>query len=310
MLPATRFSDPLAVEAWDARFRWRDGDQLRDATIEDTWWRVADAIAAPNGESAPLWSYHYALAFSQWRLLPDERLLQAAGTSVAIDHARPFSAVLNAAAFVSMPFGSQPRFERLAFIDTAALAVHLLDDALLACDGTQRGGLRIGILGLGDAMQKLQVDFASPGACIRAREFAIALAEGCLRGGVDLAQERGAANPVTPRQLEQWKLRGMPPRLVERASRLGVRHLVRTAIERHPTLAMLANNTTDAFDQCCPAAGNLVQSEEDPMARRQIGAAMQPWIDLPIASSICNPASLDSGHLAGDIAGHPSPGPT
>ena len=39
------FLDPVAVEAWDAWFRWREDGQLRDISVEATWERVAGALA-------------------------------------------------------------------------------------------------------------------------------------------------------------------------------------------------------------------------------------------------------------------------
>lgn len=296
MLPATRFTDPIAVETWDAWFRWRDGGVLHDVTIDDTWWRVAETVAAPNGPLALLWAYHYASAFGNWRLLPDERLLRSAGTGLGLESAEPLAAVLNLAAFVTAPPGELPRFERTALVDTAALAVHLLDDAALVFGGTAPAEVRIGVFGLADALHKLRIAYASAGACVQARDFAAALAEGCLRGSIELAEERGAPQRIPPHQLELWRSRDMPPRLVERASRQGVRHLVRTAIQRHPRLAMLADNTTDAIDPR-PLPGENGASDLDRAARRGIRAAMQPWIDLPIERPEYGPTSVIRGPL-------------
>lgn len=288
MLPATRFTDPIAVETWDAWFRWRDGDVLRDVTIDDTWWRVAETLATPNGLMAPLWAYHYASAFGSWRLLPDERLLRSAGTGSALGSSEPLAASLNLAAFVAKPPGEPPRFERTAFVDTAALAVHLLDDASLVFDDLLPAGLRIGVIGFADALQKLGISYVSAGACAQARDFAMALAEGCLRGSIELAEERGPREAMPPRQMPLWRLREMPPHLLERASRHGVRHLVCTAIQRHPRLAMLADNTTDALDPRSPPRETKAASDLERMAQHEICVAMQPWIDLPIAGVDCD----------------------
>jgi hypothetical protein len=45
------FMTPLAVETWDAWFRWRDRGQLRDRTIDATWERVATCLS--RDRSAP-----------------------------------------------------------------------------------------------------------------------------------------------------------------------------------------------------------------------------------------------------------------
>jgi ribonucleoside-diphosphate reductase alpha chain len=297
VLPDTRFTDPIAVETWDACFRWREGDVLHDVTIDDTWWRVAATVAAPNGMTAPLWAHHYASAFASWRLLPDERLLRAAGTGVDPASLEPWVAVLNAAAFVGTLPGRARQFDRAGFSDTASLAIHLLDDAMLVYGGPASAGLRIGIIGFGDALGKLGIAYASVKAGVQARAFAAALAEGCLRGSIDLAEERGPLQAVTRRQLQLWRRRGMPSLLLERAARHGIRHRIRTAIQSQQRLAMLADNATDALDpRTRPGNGNMA-GEPEATAHRAICTAMQPWIDLPIDGAGPGPT-----FAAGDIA--------
>lgn len=283
MVPATRFTDPIAVEAWDAWFRWRDGDVLRDVTIDDTWWRVAGAVSGADGAMAPLWAHHYVDAFSRWRLLPDERLLRWAGTGQSLGDFDAPGAVLNVAAFVTVPLGAEPRFDRTGFLQTAALAVRLLDDALLMCHAPAPSGLHVGIIGLGDALRRLGSPYAGREARAHAQAIAAALAEGCLQGAVDLAEERGCPDPTDPASLLPWHKRGMPPSLLERASRFGLRHLQLTAIDRHPMLARLANNTTDGLDPVPPSVNTPRNPAEGvDTAQRDIRAAMQPWIDKPI----------------------------
>lgn len=286
MVPATRFTDPASVETWDACFRWRAGDALRDVTIDDTWWRIAQAVAAPEGTLAPLWAHRYVDAFSRWRLLPDERLLRCLGTDIVPEASGPPAAVLNVAAFVNAPIGATPRFDRGAFVDTAALAVRMLDDATMVAGYVAGdGGLRIGVIGLGDALRKLGVPYSTPSAQEAARTMAIALAEGCLRGAVDLAEERGpfASGAASPGLMARWQEQGLPPGLIDSALRCGVRHAQLTAVERHPLLARLANGASDALDSL-PVPPHA-SSESGAMlvaAEREIRAAMQPWIDQSI----------------------------
>lgn len=293
MVPATRFTDPIAVEAWDTWFRWREGDVLRDITIDDTWWRVAGAVSDADGAMAPLWAHHYVDAFSRWRLLPDERLLRWAGTGHSLGPFDAPGAVLNVAAFITVPLGAEPRFDRAGFVQTAALAIRLLDDALLTCDATpEPAGLQVGIIGFGDALRRLGSPYAGLEARAYAHAIAAALAEGCLQGAVDLAEERGCSHDTDPASLVAWHKRGMPPSLLERASRFGLRHSQLTAIERHPMLARLANNTTDGLDPMPPFAAAPRDAAEVDTAQRDIRAAMQPWIDQPI--DFQNPASTHS----------------
>lgn len=280
---ATRFTDPVSVDTWDACFRWRVGDVLRDVTIDDTWQRVATAVAPPGRGSD--WASRYVDAFRRWRLLPDERLLRHGGTGVACDATESPVAALNVGAFVDRPLGAPPRFDRAGFLDTAALAVRLLDDALLAMPGFARGaGLRVGVLGVGDALARLDVPYDAPAAGEFACALAIDLAEGCLRGAVTLAQERGAfaSGEWSEGLASRLHERGMPAALLEGARRHGVRHAQLTSIEHHPLLARLANGASDAL---APVAGSVLARSGGnalPVAERALAAAMQPWIDAPI----------------------------
>lgn len=292
MLPTTRFTDPAAVEAWDSWFRWRDGSGLRDLDIDATWWRVANALAVVEGPFSPLLVRHLVNAFCRWSLLPDERLLQYAGTDTRIEELDSPAAVLNVAAFVSSPLTGLARFDRDSFMATAGLAVHLLDNALTLFSSARLPvALSIGVIGLTDAMRYLGCPLSSTEAREHAREIAMCLAEGCLRGSVLLASERGS--PVTPsersRLAERWRERGMPESLVADALAHGVRHTSLTAIQPHPRLAALANNVADAatparyptWQAPAPAGGPMQFSA----AQGNLLAAMQPWIDAPIRAS-------------------------
>lgn len=282
MVPATHFTDPLAVEAWDSWFRWRDDGTLRDVTIDATWWRVADTLAAVEGASAAIWAHRFADAFSRWRLLPDERLLQAAGTGRPLsDFAAP-AAVLNVAAFVTAPRSSRAGFDHARFLETAAMAVRLLENAVVWHGAAARAPvLRIGIIGLADALFLLGLPYASIDARTQARAVAAALAEGCLRGTIDLASERGPADRDLDRRClaARWYARGTPPGLIEAGLRRGVRHAELTAIDPHPRLALLANNVADALEL---APGLDTWTPALRAAQRELRTAMQPWIDAPI----------------------------
>lgn len=287
MVAVTRFTDPIAVDTWDTWFRWREGGALRDVTIDATWWRVAEAFSTVEGALAPLWAHRYVDAFSRWRLLPDERLLQSAGTGATIsDFDRP-AAVLNVAAFVAASSTLRKRFDRDRFADTAAMAVRLLDGALGLHGSSQpSAGLRIGVIGLADALRLLGLPYASVEAQLQARDIATALAEGTLRGAIDLAGERGVLDPHPDRhRLEtRWRARGVPDWLIQEGLRCGVRYSEVTAIEPHPRLASLANNVNDALDPSPALAGNesRLDAEACRAAQLELRAAMQPWIDAPI----------------------------
>lgn len=297
MVPTTRFTDPAAVDAWDRWFRWRNGDGLRDRTIDATWWRVADALAAVEGAGASGWARRYVDAFSRWQLLPDERLLRMAGTEAGL---RPFdepSATLNVAAFVDAPLTRQARFDGERFAAVAALAVRLLDDALVTMHGSGAtfAGLSIGLMGMADALHRLGIGYGDVGAAEQARAVGMAMANGTLQGTIELACERGPIDDAPRYKLDLWRDRGTPDALIEGALGRGIRHTRLTAITLQPRLAMLNNNASDALD---PAPLRRPHGHDDASDKRgspkamgaesmltaqlAMRAAIQPWIDAPI----------------------------
>ena len=71
---------PLSRQIWDAKYRLKaaDGTPI-DLTIEDTWDRVARALAAAEREPA-LWAEPFYQALADFRFLPAGRILSGAGT--------------------------------------------------------------------------------------------------------------------------------------------------------------------------------------------------------------------------------------
>lgn len=325
MLPTTRFTDRAAVDAWDSWFRWRNAEGLRDRTIDATWWRVADAIADSEGTQDRRWAYRYVDAFSRWQVLPDERLLRMAGTGPGLIPFASPSAALNVAAFVIAPLTTQARFDGERFADLASLAVRLLDDALVTMHGSTPNfsGLRIGLIGLADALHLLGIRYDDHRAVEHACAVGAALATGTLRGTTDLAQERGPIDARPIHLVALWRDRGAPDALVEAAMRNGVRHTRLTAIGLQPHLALLANNASDALDPSVPRPGLGPAGTESTTASTRadapkasatalvtaqlaIRAAIQPWIDAPIEYPVtvtndADPETIESyARLAGD----------
>src|SRR6202048_1966917 len=70
----------ISQQIWDMKYRLRgpSGEPL-DRTIEDTWRRVATAVAAPEGESA-LWSERFYAAMTDFKFLPAGRVIAGAGS--------------------------------------------------------------------------------------------------------------------------------------------------------------------------------------------------------------------------------------
>ena len=187
----TEFAHPRSVEVWDAWYRWREDAVLRDVTVDDTWWRVAKSVAGAEAQQGLLWAHRFVSAFSRWRMLPDERLLRHAGTSTSLESLEAPVAVLNAAAFVRVPMQTYAYFDRDLFLDMAALAVRFLDDAMETFDPAARtSGLRVGIIGLVDALHLLRMPawIGRPGRGTR-RDRAWRAVE---HAAGDLAQARGS----------------------------------------------------------------------------------------------------------------------
>ncbi len=70
----------IAQQIWDMKYRLKapDGTPL-DLTIDDTWRRVATALAAPEQDSAA-WTARFTEALADFRFLPAGRILAGAGT--------------------------------------------------------------------------------------------------------------------------------------------------------------------------------------------------------------------------------------
>ncbi len=323
----TAFTKPAAVDAWDLWFRWRDGAQLRDLTVDATWERVARTVGSAEGPQAAFWARHYVDAFSKWQMLPGERLLHDAGTSspslgsptqqmihsdtprikeIAANLANSNIAVLNVNAFVRRSRGAAAWFDRDEFMRICTLAVRFLDDALVN-GGFPMAGLRIGMFGVADALAQLGVGYAGDAAQAQARAIAIAFAEGCLRGDLAMACERGA-NPLNDKRwAARLRARGLDHDLRAELHRYGMRHPQLTAIMPHPQLALLANNATDGLDPAVRANAHERPAATDwqdaalagdsalfaQTAQLALRAAIQPWIDRPIDTPLLALQELD-----------------
>lgn len=292
--PFTRLA---AVEAWDAWFRWRDRARLHDLAIEDTWKRVAAALASVEANAAPAWSARFFDAFRGWRLLPDERLLASVGTGKITWSAADLGAVLNVAAFVSPGQSQSVSLALPALADCAAVAVRALDNAALLA-GAPASRLSVGLGGVADALALLGVAYDSDAGRAQAAAMARALAEGALRASIQLAAARGRHAGDAGPALARAAARGVPRALLQELARDGVRHVQLTAIVRHPRLAALANGIADAVDPLdgtCDARGadrsaggrsgapaTAVEPAASLAAQLALRAAMQPWIDVPV----------------------------
>ncbi|MCW1933492.1 adenosylcobalamin-dependent ribonucleoside-diphosphate reductase [Pararhodobacter zhoushanensis] len=80
----SRFSAPIAEQIWDMKYRLKDaGGAPLDATLEDSWRRVARDLASVESDSA-LWEDRFYAALEDFRFLPAGRILAGAGTGRAV----------------------------------------------------------------------------------------------------------------------------------------------------------------------------------------------------------------------------------
>jgi ribonucleoside-diphosphate reductase alpha chain len=75
--------DPIAAEIWAMKYRYRSPDGLvEESSIEDSWKRVAVAVAAAEPEHGrAFWAQAFYRILEGYRFLPGGRILAGAGTS-------------------------------------------------------------------------------------------------------------------------------------------------------------------------------------------------------------------------------------
>ena len=73
------FTTDISRQVWDTKYRWRDGDTIHDRTIEDTWRRIARALAAVEKDPT-VWEDRFYDILKGFRFLPGGRIQAGAGT--------------------------------------------------------------------------------------------------------------------------------------------------------------------------------------------------------------------------------------
>ncbi len=76
----SRFHAPIAESIWDMKYRFKDADGTPiDGSVEDSWRRVARALAAVESDPAT-WEAAFYAALEGFRFLPAGRIVAGAGT--------------------------------------------------------------------------------------------------------------------------------------------------------------------------------------------------------------------------------------
>jgi ribonucleoside-diphosphate reductase alpha chain len=82
----TAFATPISEQIWDMKYRLKTPEGVPvDQTVEDTWRRVARALAALEAEpERAAWEQRFHAALKGFRYLPAGRILSGAGTGRAV----------------------------------------------------------------------------------------------------------------------------------------------------------------------------------------------------------------------------------
>jgi ribonucleoside-diphosphate reductase alpha chain len=76
----SRFSAPIAEAIWDMKYRLKEQDGTPiDGSVEETWARIARALAEPEAEPAK-WEAEFYAALEDFKFLPAGRITAGAGT--------------------------------------------------------------------------------------------------------------------------------------------------------------------------------------------------------------------------------------
>lgn len=73
------FTAGISRHIWDSKYRFRDAETIYDETIEDTWRRIAHALASVEREPSA-WEARFYAALEGFKFLPGGRIQAGAGT--------------------------------------------------------------------------------------------------------------------------------------------------------------------------------------------------------------------------------------
>jgi ribonucleoside-diphosphate reductase alpha chain len=80
----SRFSTPIAEQIWDMKYRFKEADGTPiDGTVEDSWRRIARALAEVEADPLP-WEGEFYAALEGFRFLPAGRITAGAGTGRSV----------------------------------------------------------------------------------------------------------------------------------------------------------------------------------------------------------------------------------
>lgn len=71
----------ISTQIWDMKYRYKTDGKIIDHTVEDSWKRVAKAVASMEQKDSALWEERFYDILRDYRFLPGGRILANAGTS-------------------------------------------------------------------------------------------------------------------------------------------------------------------------------------------------------------------------------------
>lgn len=74
------FTTPISKHIWDTKYRYRDDTVIHDRTVNDTWHRVAHALASVESRDRNKWEERFYGLLVNFKFLPGGRILAGAGT--------------------------------------------------------------------------------------------------------------------------------------------------------------------------------------------------------------------------------------
>lgn len=80
----SRFAAPIAQQIWDMKYRFKEADGTPiDTSVEDTWRRIARALASVESDPAK-WEDKFFAALEDFKYLPAGRIIAGAGTERSV----------------------------------------------------------------------------------------------------------------------------------------------------------------------------------------------------------------------------------
>ncbi len=80
----SRFAAPIAEQIWDMKYRFKQADGTPiDATVEDSWRRIARSLASVEADPAK-WEETFYGALEDFKYLPAGRITAGAGTERSV----------------------------------------------------------------------------------------------------------------------------------------------------------------------------------------------------------------------------------